>query len=130
VAVLQDEVEFAVRDGLKLKDAVNIDNGRSMNADEAHGIETIGELIEGGSVKQLLAGDVQIGIDPCTFDPVDVGHANEARRTAGLYHQPIKVPASPRPGGDHAHDAPAELLQTPLVVELLGGSLGDSSHGF
>jgi hypothetical protein len=41
MAVFQDEVEFAVRDGLKLKDAVNIDDGRSMNADEAHGFETI-----------------------------------------------------------------------------------------
>ncbi len=62
MAVLQDEFEFAVRDGLKLKDAVNIDDGRSMNTDEAHGIETIGELIEGRAVKQLLAGEVQIGI--------------------------------------------------------------------
>ena len=52
MAVLQDEFEFVVRDGLKLKDAINIDDGRSMNADEAYGIETIGKFIKGGAVKQ------------------------------------------------------------------------------
>jgi hypothetical protein len=42
VAVLQNEFELAVRNGLKLNDAVYIDDGRSMNADESHGIETSG----------------------------------------------------------------------------------------
>jgi len=39
VAVLQNELELAVRNGLKLKDTVNINDGGSMNADESHGIE-------------------------------------------------------------------------------------------
>jgi len=42
VAVLQNDLELAVRNGLKLKNIVNIDDGRSMNADESHGIETSG----------------------------------------------------------------------------------------
>jgi hypothetical protein len=39
VAVLQNDLELAVRNGLKLKDTVDIYDGRSMNADESHGIE-------------------------------------------------------------------------------------------
>ena len=39
VAVLQNEFELAVRNGLKLKDTVYVNDGRSMNADESHGIE-------------------------------------------------------------------------------------------
>jgi hypothetical protein len=42
VAVLQNDLELAVRNGLKLKDTVDVDDGRPMNADESHGIEMAG----------------------------------------------------------------------------------------
>jgi hypothetical protein len=42
VAVLQNELELAVRNGLKLKDAVYVNDGGSMNPDESHGIEMAG----------------------------------------------------------------------------------------
>jgi hypothetical protein len=41
-AVLQYDLELAVRNGLKLKNTVYIDDGGSMNADESHGIEMSG----------------------------------------------------------------------------------------
>ena len=45
-AIFQDEFELAVRDGLELKYAVDIDDRRSMNADETHGVEAICEFIQ------------------------------------------------------------------------------------
>jgi hypothetical protein len=40
-AVLQNELELAMRNGLKLNDAIYIEDRRSMNADESPGIETV-----------------------------------------------------------------------------------------
>ena len=42
VAVPQYDLELAVRNGLKLKDTVYVNDGGSMNADESHGIEMAG----------------------------------------------------------------------------------------
>ena len=82
--ILQNEFELAMGNGLKLNDTVYIYDARSMNADESHGIKMGGQLVKCGSVQQFFAGDVQIHINSCSFNPVDVGYANEARRSAAL----------------------------------------------
>src|SRR5271169_991685 len=94
--VLQNQLELAVRNGLKLKDTVYVNDGGSMNADESHGIEMAGELVQGGSVEQPFTGDVQIHINSGAFNPVDVGYPNEARRSTALHHQAIQIAAGLR----------------------------------
>jgi hypothetical protein len=46
MTVFQSDLEFAVRNGLKLENNVDVDDRRSMNAHEAHGIEMVGELVK------------------------------------------------------------------------------------
>src|SRR5215467_4058133 len=116
VAVLQDHFELAVRDGLKLDDAVDVDDRRSMNSDKAHWIELVGKVVKRGPVEQLLPGDVQIGINTGALDPVDVGHTDKARRSAGFDHQPIQVAAGRRFPAYHAQHAPAEFQEAVLVA--------------
>jgi hypothetical protein len=58
VAVLQDDLELAMRNRLKLKNTLYIDDGGSMNADESHRIETSGKLVKCGSVEQLFPCDM------------------------------------------------------------------------
>jgi hypothetical protein len=62
VAVLQNELELAVRNGFKLKDAIYVNDRGSMNADESHRIEMAGSLVKCGSVEQIFTGDMQIHI--------------------------------------------------------------------
>src|SRR5579864_5771793 len=99
VAVLQNEIELAVRNGLKLQDAIYVHDGGPMNADEPHGIETSGQLVQCSSVEQFFASDVQIHIDSGAFNPVDVGDPNKARRATPFHHQAIQIAASLRSPG-------------------------------
>src|SRR5262249_3653371 len=125
VAVLQDHFELAVRDGLKLDDAVDVDDRRSMNSDKAHWIDLIGKLVKGSPVEQLLPGDVQIDKNAGALDPVDVGHTDKARRPAGFDHQPIQVAAGRGFPAYHAQHAPAEFQEAVLVAT--GPRSGDRS---
>jgi hypothetical protein len=50
VAVLENELELAVRNGLKLEDTVYVNDGGSMNADESQGIKMAGQLVHCGAV--------------------------------------------------------------------------------
>jgi hypothetical protein len=56
---------LSVRDRLKLQDAVDVNNGRSINANETPRVQILSELIYGGAVEQLLACTMQIDVDPC-----------------------------------------------------------------
>src|SRR5690348_13234692 len=91
-----------------------------MNADESHGIETPGYLVQCRSVEQLFTRDVQIHINSCAFNPVDVGYPNEARRSPALHHQAIKIAAGLGARGQHAHDAAAKFPEAELIVASLG----------
>ena len=70
-----------------------------MNPDESLGIKMVRKLVQCGAIKQLFTGDMQIYINTCTFNPVDVAHPNEPRRSTGLHHQAIKIAAGLRSGG-------------------------------
>lgn len=91
-----------------------------MNAHEAHGIEVIGRLIQRRAVEQLFAGNVQIDIPTCTFNPVDVGHANEAGRSAGFYDQAIQITAGQRFCRQHTQHVAAEFPEATLLAASPG----------
>src|ERR1700722_8342982 len=80
--VFQDHVKFAMGDRLEAQDAFDIDDGRAMDADKANRIEPLGKLVQRGPVQQLLSPNVQVRINACSFDPVDIGHSYEARGTS------------------------------------------------
>src|SRR5215471_17416180 len=115
-----------MRNGPKLNDTLYIDDGRAVNPDESHGIEMAGELVQCGPVKQLFTARVQIHINSCAFNPIDLGYANEARGATGFHHKAINVAASLWPSGQHAQDSAAKLMQT----ELTAASLGAGKRGF
>jgi len=50
--ISQGDVEFAVRDGVELDDAVNVDDRGTMDANEAVGVETRGELSQCRAIQQ------------------------------------------------------------------------------
>src|SRR5262249_21069762 len=76
--VFQDHFKFAMADRLQAKDAFDIDDSRRMDADKTNGIEPLGELVQRGPVQQFLSSDVQVRINPGSFDPVDISHPYEA----------------------------------------------------
>ena len=123
-AIFQDELELAVRDGSELKYAVNIDDRRSMYANKTHGIQPICEFIEGDAIEEFLACDVQVDIDACTLDPVNVHHANEACGSSGLYDQSVKPATGRRFGGDHAQDTAAEFPDAAFIEACLSACEG------
>jgi hypothetical protein len=65
-------------DRLQVQDAFDIDDSRTMDADKTDGIEPLGKLAQRGPVQQFLSSDVQVCINPCSFDPVNIGHPYEA----------------------------------------------------
>src|SRR5215472_5398647 len=97
--VLQKQLEFAMRNGPQFNDTLYVDDGRPMNPDKSHGIEMAGEFVQGGPVKQLFTARVQIHIDSCAFNPVDLSYANEARCATPFHYKAIHVAAGLRSGG-------------------------------
>ena len=76
--VFQDHLKFAMGDRLQVQDAFDIDDSLAMNADKTDRIEPLGKIVQRGPVQQFLSSDVQVRINPGSFDPVDIGHPYEA----------------------------------------------------
>src|SRR5215472_5617930 len=76
--VFQNHLIFAMGDRLQAQDAFDIDDSRPMDADKSNGIEPRGKCVQGSPIQQLLSCDMQVRIDACTFDPVDIGDPYQA----------------------------------------------------
>src|SRR5215475_3569473 len=76
--VFQDHFKFAVGDRLQSKDAFDIDDCRTMDADKTNRIKPLGKLVQRGAVQEFLSSHVQVRVDAGSFDPVDIGDAYEA----------------------------------------------------
>jgi len=61
-----------------MQDTFDIDDSRAMDADKTNGVEPPGKLVQRRPVPHLLSADVQVRVDAGGFDPVDIGHADEA----------------------------------------------------
>src|SRR5215831_12763703 len=71
--VFQDHFKFAMGDRLQAQDAFDIDDSRTMDTHKTNGIEPLGKLVERSPVQQFLSSDVQVRVNPGSFDPVDIG---------------------------------------------------------
>jgi hypothetical protein len=118
--VLQHDVEFAVGSCFELNDALDVDDGGSMDADEAHGVEAPDELMERRAIQQLLAGDMQAHVHACRLDAVDIRDAHEARGAAGFHDEPIEQARRSRRTRRQAQHLLTELVGAALAQPLPG----------
>ena len=88
-----------------MQDVFDVDDSRTMDADKTNWIELAGKLVQRGPVQQFLSSDVQVRINPDSFDPVDICHPYEAGGS-GLRYKSSKlassccrnaIPGAPRP---------------------------------
>ena len=92
MTVLEHNVELAMRDCLKLKNALNVDNCGSMDADEARGIKPLRKVVESGAVEHLLAAGMEVDIDTRALDPINIRYSNEAGCSRRSNDKPIQRP--------------------------------------
>src|SRR5579864_1032717 len=71
-SVLQHHLELAVRNWFKVQNALDIDDCRSVNPHESHGIQFFDKLIQRGAIEQLFSASVQVHVHAGRFDPVNV----------------------------------------------------------
>src|SRR5947209_6653563 len=100
---------------LKVQDALNIDDCRTMDTHKTNWVEPLGKLVQSGPVQHFLSPDVKVRVDPGSFDPVDLSHSHEAGRAARFHDQPVQryVPGGCR--GKHAKDALPKLSHAPFI---------------
>ena len=76
-----------MRDRFKLQDAVDIDNGGSMDTHKSHRIQSFGQFMQSGAIWQLLACNVQIHINARSLNQVDIHDPYKTGYPAGFHHQ-------------------------------------------
>jgi hypothetical protein len=89
-SVLQHHFELPVRNGFEPQNAFDVDDGRPVHPNEAHGVQFFAEVMQRGTAQELLAADVQIDLDPGSLDPVDIHDSHEPSRPSGLHHQSVQ----------------------------------------
>jgi hypothetical protein len=120
VTVFKNDVELPVRNGLKLEDALNVDDCGSMDADETQRIQPVSQVVQRCAIEHLLPSDVEVGIDAGTLDPINLRHANEAGCSCRSDDKPVEAPVYSRPCGDHAQNATAKLIHASFLEPGLG----------
>src|SRR5881394_3485753 len=84
-AVFEDDDAVAFEERLKFFDAVKVDDGRTMCAEELRRVEALLQLADAAAKHMCLSADVQVQIIAHRFDPIDFGGLDKHDPARGLH---------------------------------------------
>src|SRR5215470_14593928 len=90
-AVGQDDSILAVEPGLHFLDPVDVDDRRTMNANELGWIESRLQIAQRLSQQMRLARDMDSHIVALGFDPVNLGGLDKKDAAIPLDHEPLQI---------------------------------------
>src|SRR5262249_16848277 len=88
--ILKDHGVVTVESGLQFADALNVDDGRTMDAEEAVAIESGFQTVHGFPQEVCFRSHVQASVVAGRFDPIDLLQAHEINPAGRFDNEALK----------------------------------------